>query len=851
MGLSFDVPETRTRTLSRPRVGRKLSTDSALTIVYGVAGSGKSTAVALWARSAERGDDPLVWVSLRSDDSDMSLWQRIARAVGAAFELDELAGLAGDAYPEVCRALSQRGQKLTLVVDDYHHISAPATDGRIRDFLERCGSVRVVITTRTESTLHSLDSAARLGTVLITAETLAFTDEETLSLVSELDYGGDREELAQRVHAATRGWPLASGALFAEAARQSDSIGSLLKAASAATDFAAEFVRSTLRRHTTQESDFLLRASLADELTVAMAAEMSGLPAETCERLLLDVEAEGIGTWQWRTGTRWFRFHPLLQETFEREAEEQLAETEVRSVRTYISDVVVHERPVRAFEMAVRAQDWDRVEAIIAINWFALSYYTRPSTVKWMSHIPRSEAVRRPVLINAKALHAFATPHTPLEEMTKLYELMRATKDHPVGDDLAGAFAELGRVFVFRSYGDIETSSRSVQRAHDLLAAQPLAVREAHAHLLPMFHVQVGLSRLADGRTVAAMGDFALAHDLITDRSRGGEISQALGCHAMTRALRGEMKLAAELTAQHRREVPYDGWTGAYLQLGYHVAEMLLATNEWDGERALREYQAVAETEPVVELWAYLAIAKAQADTLVLGPQRAYAALRETFLRKKMRPPAPPLHRSAVLGAGAELLLLSGQPARAEQLLHSVELETAETKLARARLALATGNPAAAMGLVDELMWQGEENPQARMSALLITAAAALESGDNDRAADMFSVAMREVELLGLSAPLLYVQPSHLSCLRDLTDDYPLLDEVPDLGRENSAPVVLSPAEVRVLQAVRDTGSVRDAAESLHLSVHTVRFHLKRTYRKLAVGTRQEAVASAQTRGLI
>jgi DNA-binding NarL/FixJ family response regulator len=61
----------------------------------------------------------------------------------------------------------------------------------------------------------------------------------------------------------------------------------------------------------------------------------------------------------------------------------------------------------------------------------------------------------------------------------------------------------------------------------------------------------------------------------------------------------------------------------------------------------------------------------------------------------------------------------------------------------------------------------------------------------------------------------------------------------------------LSPQEKRLLALLADGHSYQSAAETLGISVNTVRKHIRNLYEKLQVHTRSEAVGKAMRRGLI
>lgn len=75
-----------------------------------------------------------------------------------------------------------------------------------------------------------------------------------------------------------------------------------------------------------------------------------------------------------------------------------------------------------------------------------------------------------------------------------------------------------------------------------------------------------------------------------------------------------------------------------------------------------------------------------------------------------------------------------------------------------------------------------------------------------------------------------------------------------DLFREIKPPkeadYELTPHEVRLLRMLVEGHSYKTAAAELHVSVNTIKFHLRHIYNKLQVHTKSEAVAKALRHGL-
>jgi LuxR family transcriptional regulator, maltose regulon positive regulatory protein len=125
--------------------------------------------------------------------------------------------------------------------------------------------------------------------------------------------------------------------------------------------------------------------------------------------------------------------------------------------------------------------------------------------------------------------------------------------------------------------------------------------------------------------------------------------------------------------------------------------------------------------------------------------------------------------------------------------------------------------------------------------ALLWLGRGRARAGDADGAADALHAA--QAQLQGARVPLL------VELARALERE---IGEVPPApSHEPVAGVLLSAAELRVLQLLPSDLSYREIAERLYLSLNTVRTHGQRIRRKLGASTRDEAVSAARRIGLL
>lgn len=71
------------------------------------------------------------------------------------------------------------------------------------------------------------------------------------------------------------------------------------------------------------------------------------------------------------------------------------------------------------------------------------------------------------------------------------------------------------------------------------------------------------------------------------------------------------------------------------------------------------------------------------------------------------------------------------------------------------------------------------------------------------------------------------------------------------LKQQATTSALLSPRELEVLRFVAEGLASKEIAELLHISIHTVKAHIQRVYKKLEVSRRTQAVAKAEQMGLL
>ncbi|MGH3208841.1 MAG: LuxR C-terminal-related transcriptional regulator, partial [Trebonia sp.] len=191
--------------------------------------------------------------------------------------------------------------------------------------------------------------------------------------------------------------------------------------------------------------------------------------------------------------------------------------------------------------------------------------------------------------------------------------------------------------------------------------------------------------------------------------------------------------------------------------------------------------------------------------------------------------------------------------------------ERPDRMAARARLLLADGDPVAALSLA--LAVAGEDADadlvlrptlRNRVTALLTGVVAARRTGTDDKAAKLLEEALTSAEPHDLYRPFLdgggavhsaialLISPASPAAgfaarvhERFVCQPSSRAAGSPSAGHETPA---LTTSELAVLRLLRSYMSNQDIADTLFLSVNTVKTHLRSVYYKLGVSSRREAV---------
>ena len=881
------IPRTRPNLVARPRLHEILAAGErhAVTLVSAPAGFGKTTLLAEWLEAGAAGGRPVAWLSLDETDNDPARF--LAYLIGALRSVEGglgegvLASLRSPQPPAIDGAvgalineLAGAPREITIVLDDYHLITAEPVHGAVSFLIEHLPeNARLVILSRTEPPLPLAKLRARDQLAEIGAAGLRFTTEEAsafLKGVMGLTLSASDVATLEEV---TEGWAAALQ-LAALSMRGRDDVSGFVEAFSGSNRHVLDFLaEEVLERQPEGVREFLLETSVLERMTATLCDVLTG--RDDGQGMLERLERENLFVIPLDDERGWYRYHHLFAEflrgRLRREGPELASELHLRASGWY-------ERSGRTFEAVEHAlagghyeRAADLVEPVTREMWSRGEVVT---LLGWLRRLPGEAKRNHPKM--------FLDQATALVVMGRLDEIevpLREGENAAADLEAARRRHLLGYAAGVRSWRarlscDPRQAIELARRSLDLLPEDDPGLRSFPA-------IGMGQAYRDAGELEAAGEAFAEAAEL---GRAAGHVYGMLGgmvWHARVQVERGRLREAENSFRRALRLIDERDFgllpTAGPAHLG--MGALLYEQNEVEeAERELDRGTELAErTRDVSNLvWGYVTRSKVK---LARGDEEG--ALESALGAQRVARDAGAELEAAIAANWMARLRL----ARAEiEDAIAVEQERSESgdtlgsatlvdRMTSARLLCARGRHGEASRLLQELGEAAEEAGRAwdLIEVLALQALALWESGKKEQAVGVLTQALTlaepegyvrtfvdEGEAMGaiLSATLEARQRGH--------PDAALRVPVPYLARLMAAlaqaeapagndrlPESLSEREVEVLALIAAGDSNEEIAGKLFVSVTTVKTHINNLYRKLGAHSRTQALARARETSLL
>lgn len=831
------LPRAERFLLNRPRLFELLSKPTALTVVRGPRGAGKTALLRTWIRVRPDFTGSVIDPGTPSPDtSPNDYWDTVSREIGRA-------------------ARNHSDDPIILLLDDVDRLGGPDTESRVLGLLDGEDRLHVVVTTRSTSVF---DDATMLDVdgLTISPTDLLFTPDESQAVLQArgIDLA---PHLLETVQTVTGGFP----PLVQAAVSVARPFGTDYEES---RDLARRALERSIDRYV--ERTILSDPDLADlrqfMLTISAARIVTGETATVLtdgaapERVRA-LEAAGLlvrSTWP-RDGE--WRFPPPIRESLMRDLRLEAPQGPLHASSALARWFLERGELDPALAHAVEGQDWELTVSILKSNWVELVSRHFRLVRESLLALPAEAAADdlsikagRELFLRFGADSAgFAAPTVPS------YDIDVAEADMSVVTETLA----VGTVqsLILRVAGDFE---RADEMTAQLSALADRAIEVQHGQVtefLPLLRLQWGLTHQLRGDLTRASTELRRAHH--GNRPAGTDFiaRNAAGNLALGYALTGELTHADSWLDRERRYDDSGSGMSSMVRVGGLVASALVALDRMDVTLAAKALAELGDLPDDEELWAFalyahcqLALVTGNAEQGLDRLHRATAVYDRWFTSGSV---AAPL----LAATEADLFSALGRGNDTWTALEQARGRGPWTAIARARMDLSSGYPASALAGCARPVVANCPHPRIRMDSALLQSVAHLDMGNTEPAVTLLRRAVALFEQTGMVRPFASLSANAVERLVGLDVALPEAwsAAAPPAGREvfpeRIRMVGISDRESAVLEALASTPSVAEIAGQLYVSQNTVKTQLRSLYRKLGVHSRADALLTATRLGLL
>jgi LuxR family maltose regulon positive regulatory protein len=395
--------------LLRVRQTLDLELDRPLTLVCAPAGFGKTTLLSDWLANCPR---PSAWLSLDEQDNNPSVFLTYLIAAIRTIFPEACAGMEALLHapelpplPVLSAVLNndidsladggnlQEGQRLLLVLDDYHLIHNEDVHDLLNQLLlHPPRALHLVLGTRYDPPLALATQRARGQVGEIRMAALRFTAEEAARFIEQAVHFPVNPATIAVLEKRSEGW--VAGLRFAALVLNMRGGDQSVPETLLDNRFVMEYLfNEVLVRLSVQTQEFLLRTSILKQLTGPLCDAVTGQgeSAWNGQRHLRWLEQENLFTVALDDHGHWYRYHHVLQKLLADQLQQRCGPDEIKDLHRRASDWYAANGYIEdAIVSALAAEDEVSAAKLVESHRHTLmNLEQRQSLERWLHLLPR------------------------------------------------------------------------------------------------------------------------------------------------------------------------------------------------------------------------------------------------------------------------------------------------------------------------------------------------------------------------------------------------------------------------------------------------------------------------------
>jgi LuxR family maltose regulon positive regulatory protein len=446
----IEPPPVAAGLLERPRLLALLPLIRAkqLTLIKAAAGFGKTSAGAAWAERLAEADSRVAWLGLDRDDDVPTRFlyyvghalQRTHAGIGTSMNamIAEISLLPIEtAISVLINELAELDEDVFLFLDDYHNITEPAIHEGLTFLLRRASAnFHLILISRSDPPLPLVRWRAQNTLLEVDASSLRFDLTETRRFLEREKIDWLNAEQMSMLHSTTDGWP---AVLRLVASRQhGDGLDAYLRSMRGVSRPIEAYIDDMLAALPMDMVLFMMRTSILDRFSASLCDAVT--MTQSSRHWLDAIAKRQLLMTPLGSNEQWYQYHPLLAESLRQRLAAQHGD-EVPGLHRYAASwLASRELWTLAVEHALAAGD--TAQALSWIENCAMAMVKRGellTLLAWQRQFP-DDVMRGQLTVRLAIAWGMALAMRFDESLALLTDIERdsANGAAPPQDDIAG-----------------------------------------------------------------------------------------------------------------------------------------------------------------------------------------------------------------------------------------------------------------------------------------------------------------------------------------------------------------------------------------------------------------------------